>query len=112
MIPEEERLLIEKAQLRWEAMAREQRDRALREEQRRQEAVWWDPWLAAWHQIGEAFAQPRVQSLFLELIAARCVQLEAARDRRLAEADTRSMWHPICRSCGHRMASRDHRCAP
>jgi hypothetical protein len=108
MILEEERRLIENAQRRWEEMAREQRARTLREDQ----AAWWDPWIALWQQIGEAFAHPHVKSHFLALIAARCAQLEDVRERRLAESAGRSMWHPICRSCGHQMASRDHRCAP
>jgi NADH pyrophosphatase NudC (nudix superfamily) len=96
---------LEKIQLRWE----EQKERSLREDQRRH---WWDPWIRSWNQIGEEVALPRARSLLLETIAAHRDQLEDARGRRLAEGVAWSGVYPICRSCGHRMVSRDHRCSP
>jgi hypothetical protein len=105
-------LQAEKMRLYWEDRAREQRACAQREEDLRKIAAWWDPWIAAWRQIGEECAHPGMRSIFLDLIAARCAQLEIAREQRLDAAIAWAGVYPICRSCGHRMASRDHRCAP
>lgn len=106
------RVQAEKARLHWEARAQEQRERAQREEFLRQIAVWWDPWILVWRQIGEEYAHPGVRSRFLDLIGARCEQLNIVRDRRLAAASAWASVYPFCRSCGHRMLTRDHRCAP
>ena len=103
---------LKRIERRWEELTRDRVAAEQRFDQLRQIAAWWDPWIAGWRRIGEAVALPVVRSILLDLIAGRCAQLEIARDRRIAEAEAWAGVYPICRSCGHRMLTRDHRCAP